>query len=221
MAEVMKHVGKVGEKPCVVLYREVPGEAENALVVKTETLPDSQHDALMNVIGSAEAQESNDIADVLDRRQFADGQNMLQALHFDRRIEKVSVDLVTLTPTPANSVSLAEVNAEIRKIKNESNPPLNTEVDPATLRESVAEPVPPVDAIETDPTLAQQAVSIPEVASEADEAQIANNLLAQAGILEDDAAALMRDAEAKKQEAYRLNPELKPKKGPGRPKKVV
>lgn len=221
MAEVMKHVGKVGEKPCVVLYREVPGEAENALVVKTETLPDSQHDALMNVIGSAEAQESNDIADVLDRRQFADGQNMLQALHFDRRIEKVSVDLVTLTPTPSNSVSLAEVNAEIRKIKNESNPPLNTEVDPATLRESVAEPVTPVDAIETDPSLAQQAVSIPEVASEADEAQIANNLLAQAGILEDDAAALLRDAEAKKQEAYRLNPELKPKKGPGRPKKVV
>ena len=110
MAEVMKHVGKVGEKPCVVLYREVPGEAENALIVKTETLPDSQHDALMNVIGSAEAQESNDIADVLDRRQFADGQNMLQALHFDRRIEKVSVDLVTLTPTPSNSVSLAEVN---------------------------------------------------------------------------------------------------------------
>tara|TARA_Y100001972_G_C7633325_1_gene317938 strand:- start:365 stop:1030 length:666 start_codon:yes stop_codon:yes gene_type:complete len=221
MAEVMKHVGKVGEKPCVVLYREVPGEAENALIVKTETLPDSQHDALMNVVGSAEAQESNDIADVLDRRQFADGQNILQALHFDRRIEKVSVDLVTLTPTPATSVSLAEVNAEIRKIKNESNPPLNTEVDPATLRESVESPVTPVDAIETDPTLAQQSVGIPEVASEADEAQIANNLLNQALILEDDAAAILRDAEAKKQEAYRLNPELKPKKGPGRPKKVV
>tara|TARA_B100001115_G_C15652117_1_gene314206 strand:- start:54 stop:707 length:654 start_codon:yes stop_codon:yes gene_type:complete len=217
----MKHVGKVGEKPCVVLYREVPGEAENALIVKTETLPDSQHDALMNVVGSAEAQESNDIADVLDRRQFADGQNILQALHFDRRIEKVSVDLVTLTPTPATSVSLAEVNAEIRKIKNESNPPLNTEVDPATLRESVESPVTPVDAIETDPTLAQQSVGIPEVASEADEAQIANNLLNQALILEDDAAAILRDAEAKKQEAYRLNPELKPKKGPGRPKKVV
>lgn len=221
MADVMKHVGKVGEKPCVVLYREVPGEAENALIVKTESLPDVQHDALMNVVGSAEAQESNDIADVLDRRQFPDGQNILQALHFDRRIEKVSVDLVTLTPTPATAVALSEVNAEIRKIKNESNPPLNTEVDPATLRESVEAPaVNPVD-VESDPTLASEAVSIPEVASEAEEAQIANNLLAQASILEDDAAALLRDAEAKKQEAYRLNPELKPKKGPGRPKKVV
>ena len=146
---------------------------------------------------------------------------MLQTLHFDKRIEKVSVDLVTLTPTPATSIALAEVNAEIRKIKNESNPPLKTETDPSALRESAEAPITPVDAIETDPTLAQQAVSIPEVASEAEEAQIANNLLAQAGILEDDAAALLRDAEAKKAEAYRLNPELKPKKGPGRPKKVV
>lgn len=219
--EAMKHVGKIGEKPCVILYREVPGEAENALIVKTESLPDVQHDGLMNVVQSAEAQESNDIADVLDRRQFSDGQNILQALHFDRRIEKVSVDLVTLTPTPSTSVSLAEVNAEIRKIKNASNPPLNTEVDPTTLRESTEAPaVSPVD-VESDPTLASEAVSIPEVASEAEEAQIANNLLAQAGILEDDAAALLRDAEAKKAEAYRLNPELKPKKGPGRPKKVV
>lgn len=219
--EAMKHVGKIGEKPCVILYREVPGEAENALIVKTESLPDVQHDGLMNVVQSAEAQESNDIADVLDRRQFSDGQNILQALHFDRRIEKVSVDLVTLTPTPSTSVPLGEVNAEIRKIKNASNPPLNTEVDPTTLSESTKAPaVSPVD-VESDPTLAGEAVSIPEVASEAEEAQIANNLLAQAGILEDDAAALLRDAEAKKAEAYRLNPELMPKKGPGRPKKVV
>jgi len=218
MAVAMKHVGKVGEKPVVVLYREVPGEPENALVVKTDVLPDVQHDALMNVVQSTEAQESNDIADVLDRRQFADGQNMLQALHFDRRIEKVSVSLVTLTPTPSASVSLAEVNAEIRKIKNNSNPPLNTEVDPSTLRESVEQPV-VEPAIETDPTLAQESIVVPEVASADDEAQIAQNLLAQASILEDDAAALMRDADAKKQEAYRLNPDLKPRKGPGRPKK--
>jgi hypothetical protein len=39
-------------------------------------------------------------------------------------------------------------------------------------------------------------------------------------MLEEDAGALMRDAVAKKEEAYRLNPELEPRKGPGRPKKV-
>lgn len=222
MANPMKHVGKVGEKPCVILYREVPGEPENCLIVKTDSLPDQYHDGLMSIIQSAEAQESNDVADVLDRRQFNDGTNVLQTLHFERRIEKVSVSLVSLTPTPATAIPLAEVNNEIRKIKNQSNPPLKTQTDPNALRESVEQPVTPVDLIETDPTLAQQtSVTMPELVSAADESQIASNLLAQAGILEDDAAALLRDAEAKKQEAYRLNPELMPKKGPGRPKKVI
>lgn len=215
----MKHVGKVGEKPCVILYREVPGEPENALIVKTESLPDQYHDTLMNVVQSAEAQQSNDIAEVLDRRQFQDGTNMLQTLHFERRIEKVSVSLVTLTPLPGQGIPLGEVNAEIRKIKNNSNPPLKTEADPATLRESAQPQVAEKPLVETDPTLAQAEAALPEVPSEADEAQIAQNLLAQASILEDDAAALMRDAEAKKQEAYRLNPALAPRKGPGRPKK--
>lgn len=219
MASPMKHVGKIGEKPCVILYREVPGEPDNALVVKTESLPAVQHDVLMGIIQSAEAQESNDVAEVLNRRQFQDGSNVLQTLHFDKRIEKVSVSLVSLTPTPSQSVALADVNAEIRKIQNNSNPPLKTETDPATLREStrVEEPA----LVETDPTLATQEREMMPVTDDADQSQVASNLLAQAGMLEEDAAALMRDAEAKREEAYRLNPELMPKKGPGRPKKVA
>lgn len=218
MQTPMKHVGKIGEKPCVVLYREVPGEPEFALVVQTTNLPDGQHDSLMNVVQSAEAQEANEVSEVLDRRQFSDGANMLQQLHFDKRIEKVSVDLVSLTPTPSDTIALAEVNAEIRKIGNNSNPPLKTDpVQPAenALNESVTNPV----VAESDPTLAQ--TNAPVVEGEVNESQIALNLLQQAAMLEEDASALMNDAEAKKQEAYRLNPDLEPRKGPGRPKKVT
>lgn len=215
----MKHVGKVGEKPCVVLYREVPGEPDFALIVQTTNLPDAQHDALMNIVQSAEAQEANEVSEVLDRRQFSDGSNMLQQLHFDKRIEKVSVDLVSLTPTPSNTISLAEVNAEIRKIANNSNPPLKTDAiqqmdnldnQPVTTNPVVAE---------SDPTLAQ--TNAPVVEGDVNESQIALNLLQQATILEDDAHAIMNDAEAKRQEAYRLNPDLEPRKGPGRPKKII
>ena len=218
MQTPMKHVGKIGEKPCVVLYREVPGEPEFALVVQTTNLPDGQHDSLMNVVQSAEAQEANEVSEVLDRRQFNDGSNMLQQLHFDKRIEKVSVALVSLTPTPSDTIALAEVNAEIRKIGNNSNPPLKTDpVQPAenALNESVTNPV----VAESDPTLAQ--TNAPIVEGEVNESQIALNLLQQAAMLEEDASALMNDAEAKKQEAYRLNPDLEPRKGPGRPKKVT
>lgn len=219
----MKHVGKIGEKPCVVLFREVPGDPNFALVVQTNNLPDNQHDSLMNVLQSPEAQQANQLSDVLDRRQFSDGSNMLQQLHFEKRIEKVAVNLVSLTPTPQDSISLEEVNAEIRKIDNQSNPPSKIQADPATLPganvpivEAVESPNPSL--MESDPTLAELNADMPVTA--ADEESIAGNLLEQARMLEEDASALMRDAVAKKEEAYRLNPELEPRKGPGRPKKI-
>ena len=221
----MKHVGKIGEKPCVILFREVPGDPNFALVVQTNNLPDNQHDSLMNVLQSAEAQQANQLSDVLDRRQFSDGSNMLQQLHFEKRIEKVAVNLVCLTPTPQDSISLEEVNAEIRKIDNKSNPPSKIQADPATLPganvpivEAVESPNPSL--MESDPTLAELNADMPAPVTAADEVSIAGNLLEQARMLEEDAGALMRDAVAKKEEAYRLNPELEPRKGPGRPKKV-
>lgn len=204
MADVMKHVGKIGEKPVVVVFREVPNEPDNALVVETGALEPDQHDALMNVVQSPEAQESNNISEVLHRRTFPDGSNMLTALHYAKKINKVPVNLVSLTPTPSQSVSLEEVNAEIRKIENDSNPPLNTEVDPAT--------------IETDPGLAEQE-SAP--VSSDDPVEVAKGILQQAMLMEEDVKAMQRDIDLKKAEAYNLAPELQPKKGPGRPKKIV
>jgi len=220
MQTPMKHVGKIGEKPCVVLFREVPGEPDYALVVQTNNLPDAQHDALMSIVQSAEAQEANEVAEILDRRQFNDGSNMLQQLHYDKRIEKVAVNLVSLTPTPADSIALEDVNAELRKIKNDSNPPLKTDpVQPMdnVLNETVSNPV----VAESDPTLAQTNTVLEASVDATNESSVALNLLQQAALLEEDARALVSDAEAKKAEAYRLNPDLEPRKGPGRPKKVT
>lgn len=200
----MKHVGKVGEKPVVVVFREVPNEPDNALIVETGSLEPDQHDALMNVIQSPEAQESNNVSEVLHRRTFPDGSNMLTSLHYSKKITKVPVNLVSLTPTPSQAVALEEVNAEIRKIEAGSNPPLNTEVDPATL--------------ETDPTLAaEQSAPV----SSDDPLEVAKGILQQAMLMEEDVKAMQRDIDLKKAEAYNMAPELQPKKGPGRPKKLV
>jgi hypothetical protein len=57
----------------------------------------------------------------------------------------------------------------------------------------------------------------PASADDESVASIAKNLLAQAMLMEDDATALLKDAETKKQEAFRLDPSLRP---PGRPKKI-
>lgn len=191
----LKHVGKYGEKPCVVVFREVPNEPDNCLIVETTTLDDQKHDELMNVIQSLEAQESNEISEVLSRRQFPDGSNILNDLHFTKKLVKVASNLVYLTPTPTDKIALSDVNSEIRKIDEGTNPPLNTEVNPDTL-------------------LAEQV----QDGSKTSQAQ---GLLQQAELIEGDAKAMMQDAEAKKQAAYELDPSLAPKKGPGRPPKQV
>lgn len=201
----MKHVGKVGEKPCVVVFREVPGEPENALVVMTGALSDEYHDALMNVVQSPEAQEGNELSEVLHRRQFPDGTNMLTTLHGINRIEKVATDLVTLTPTPGQGVPLTDVNKEIAKINAESNPPLKTEVDPVSV-DTMRDPVTEVDTTATTD-------------NGTDPESVAQNILFQADLMVEDANKMLAEAEAKKEEAYALDPSLKPKKGPGRPKK--
>jgi hypothetical protein len=209
MAQLMKHVGKFGEKPCVVIFRELPGETEYCLIVQTDTLDSRQHDDLMNVVQSLEAQEANDISEVLHRRQFTDGTNMLSALHYSKKLQKVPVGHVSLTPTPSQKISLAEVNVEINKIKGGYTPP---KTDPASqmriTTENVEKNMQAVQPIETDSTLAAAAGSTSQTE---DVLETAKALLIQAELMEGDADDLARQAKAKRTEAYRLNPSLKPK----------
>lgn len=188
MANLMKHVGKFGEKPCVVVFREVPNEPDNCLIVESNSLIDQKHDDLMNVVQSAEAQESNNIADVLSRRQFSDGTNILNDLHFSKKLQKVPVDMVFLTPTPSDKISLKEVNVEINKLDGGYTPPITDPISAGTQ------------------TISESAEIV------APDASVAESLLVQAELLEQDAKTLLDDAEAKKSEAFKLDPNLKPKK---------
>lgn len=200
MAQLMKHVGKFGEKPCVVVFRELPGEQDYCLIVQTDNLDSRQHDDLMNVVQSLEAQSSNDISEVLFRRQFTDGSNMLNSLHYGKKLQKVPVGLVQLTPSPNQALPLEQVNAEIRKLKGGYTPPVN---DASHLNDDTTKPVSELEAKAS--------------ADDDGVASIAKNLLAQATLMEEDATALLKEAETKKQEAFRLDPSLRP---PGRPKKI-
>jgi hypothetical protein len=187
MADIMKHVGSYGDRPCVVVFREVPYEPENCLIVESNALPDNKHDDLMNVVSSLEGQEANDISQVLARRQFSDGANMLNDLHFSKKLQKVATDMVFLTPVPNQRISLSEVNVEINKLDTGSNPPLNTEIDSTSL--ATPNPVEP----------------------EAD-ISVAEGLLVQAELMEQDAKGMLAEAESKKAEAFTLDPSLKPTK---------
>lgn len=194
MATITKHVGKYGEKKCIVVFREVPDEPENCLIVLSDSLPDVEHNDLMETITSVEAQSTGDVSGVLNRRQFTNGENMLNYLHFNKKIQKVPVGLVSLTPTGTDTIPLADVNAEIRKQTNDPIPP---KTDASHLNEGGQ----------------ARAVSTGDVEG-------AQGLILQADLMEQDAKAMIAEAKAKREQAYALNPELKPKKrGPGRPPK--
>lgn len=208
MAEIMKHVGVYGGNPCVVVFREVPNEPENCLIVLSGGLEEVKHDDLMNVVQSAEGQGAREISEVLARRQFTTGEQILNDLHFTKKLVKVPVSQVSLTPTPSQQVPLSEVNAEIRKI--DAN--IKDVREPAVANE-VANAEQPIMESSADVVQAEA-----PVVENQDPTDIAKGLLAQADLMEEDGNRMLQDADLKREEAYALDPKLR---GPGRPKKIA
>lgn len=114
---MIKHVGRHGDRKVAIVFREVPGEAHMCLVVYTETLPVSMHDALIRTIDSATAQAAENLGDALFRELFADGRPMLQTLHAEGMLKKVQTSQVVVTPNPSSHVNLSEMNEILRKMK--------------------------------------------------------------------------------------------------------
>ncbi len=203
----MKHVAEWQDRKCLVLFREVPGEPENALVVMSGELGTTQHDELIREVESLEAQNNNNLADVLNGRNFSDGRIMLRALHEDKLITKVPVSEVVMLPTTKDKIPLQDLNDSIAEIE------AGIEADKPQFADTSE-----IDAINQ--------VERPRALSEREaeeQLEIAQSLLVQADLIESDIERvqqqMMADANSKREEAYARAPELKPKPKPGRPKK--
>ena len=105
-----KHVGRHGDKKVVILFRQVPNEDHMCLVVYSDLLPRLYHDAMMKILESAVGQQAENFADALFRDYMPDGRNCLEALHKDGLMKKVPTNQILMTPTPASSVRLDELN---------------------------------------------------------------------------------------------------------------
>ncbi len=115
----MKHVGKMKNNSAkvAVVYRTLPNEPTNALVVGTNGLPDSHHDSLMSLIESDSGQQAYELAEVLATRRFPDGSVMLAYLHQNGHLKKVSTSMVLMTPNSVTQVPLDQLNELIAKDK--------------------------------------------------------------------------------------------------------
>jgi len=113
----LRHVGKQGDRKVAVVFREVPGEPHMALVVYTETLNRNIHDPLVKCIESDIGQNSENLAEALNRTYTTDGQVILQKLHAEGMLKKVQTELVVMTPAPNTRIKLNELNKILDEMK--------------------------------------------------------------------------------------------------------
>lgn len=106
----LRHVGKHGDRKVAVIFREVPGESHMCLVTYTELLNQNIHDPMITCIESDIGQNSENLADALNRSFTKDGRPILQILHMEGLLKKVNTELIVMTPQPNTKIKLNELN---------------------------------------------------------------------------------------------------------------
>ena len=191
-----KHTGILANtgKNVVVVFMSLPDDPDHALVVDTDALPDAFNEALRKVVDSTEGQQAEHLAEVLARRMSPDGSNttLLQKFHAAGRLQRVPVDLVTMTPRRGVNWPLRQILEAMKTAKAEE----------------------PVGFDELDPeTKAQIAADLKKfnVHAKNAEGETAAGKKAEAANLIRMAELLEADAQSKREQAYRIDPSLKRK----------
>ena len=198
---MIKHTGKVDStgRRVVVVFPSIPEDQDNCLVVDVDALDPKYHDGLMQAVESPEGQDTNKLYEVLGRKLFWDGKNILNTLHEKGFLRRVPVETITLLPSTSETLPLKEFNAYQQMVSE-------TKQDPAVPLSS-----------------STKAGAMTQPADENDQDGIARNLLIQAEMLEADALKKRHEAEAVSPGIQKkLGKELvyaEPKRPRGRPKK--
>lgn len=112
MSNFKRHIGKItttGNR-CVVVFMQIPGKEDHALIVNTDSLPERLHDPLMSVVESIEGQNTIELHNLLARRLLPDlGVDILNALHQASRLQAVPVNQIMMYPTPNNPIPLQSI----------------------------------------------------------------------------------------------------------------
>ena len=200
MSRNIKHVGQIvnTQKRCVVVFREIPDDPTNCLVVDTDALPDWMHDDVINASESPGAQASANFYEYAERTVMADGTNIVQALHKTGRLLKTPTDNVKMTPNNAVSIGLTELNNIIRE-QSDGAPVVKPDESQANM---VGKDVADTTTETINETTIVEDV-VPQSQDAMDPQDLAKNLLAQAKTFEQEAKSL-------KKQAYDLAPNLKP-----------
>ncbi len=202
----LRHVGKHGDRKVAVIFREVPGEPHMCLVSYTETLNQHIHDPLIRCIESDIGQNSENLADALNRTFTQDGKPILQTLHFEGQLKKVQTSLVVMTPQPNTKIRLDELNKILNEMKQgEDAVKRLAELDSSR---GLQDPADVARRLRGDkmPSQMTQGQNIQSTGDALGDTALANNLRQQATKMANEAKGLMAEAERLLKEAASMDP---------------
>lgn len=216
----LRHIGKIGDRKVAIVFREVPNEPHMCLVVHTELLNMHIHDPLMACIESDIGQNSQNLAEAINRSYTKDGKIILQVLHAQGLLKKVQTSQVVVTPSPNTFIRLDELNKILDEMEQgESAIKRLAELDASRGMQTPADVARRMrDSKATPPVVAAQDGLLGD-------SVLANNLRQQAAKMEAEAKGLLAESTRLMKEAAEMDPvkavvEKAPAKKKAAPKKA-
>lgn len=209
----LRHVGKHGDRKVAIVFREVPGEPHMCLVVYTELLNQNIHDPLIQCIESDIGQNSENLADALNRMHTKDGHIILQKLHAEGMLKKVNTELIVMTPAPNVRIKLNELNKILDEMKQgEEATRKLAEMDASLGMQDAAQVARRMRGESLPKQLQENKSPVRTASTDAlGDTQLANNLRQQAEKMTREAKGLMAEADRLLKEAATLDPVKKTK----------
>ena len=184
--DMLRHVAKVAntDQRCVVVFMQIPGREDHALVVPIDNLPPRMEQAVMDVLQSPDGQNEETFANALSRNLMPDtGQDILQTLHTNNRLVAVPVSQILMMPRPNQPVKLSTILEQLGRLPDQQSRGL--------MEDYAVNKFNPHQHNQQAETSEQQR-------------SIARNLLVEAEMLES-------DARRKREQAYGYDGSLRPK----------
>ncbi len=207
----LKHVGRIKNtgRRCVVVFREIYDDNgnviddDNCLILETESLPDAEHQDIMRIIESEPAQSSPEIYDVFARSRLGSGVLALNWMVSSNRLRKFPTSNIELTPDSQTVLGLDTLNKIVKMQKTgateaDINRVLQDDTDmPPRQANMMAESIEPTPESGSSTQSGDDGVM--------DDAAIAQSYVSQAEMFEKQAKEL-------REQAFELDPSLKPKR---------
>jgi hypothetical protein len=176
------------------------------LVSYTETLNQHIHDPLIRCIESDIGQNSENLADALNRTFTQDGKPILQTLHFEGQLKKVQTSLVVMTPQPNTKIRLDELNKILNEMKQgEDAVKRLAELDSSRGLQDPADVARRLRGDKMPPQMTQ-GQNIQSTGDALGDTALANNLRQQAAKMDAEAKGLLAEAQRLMKEAASMDP---------------